>query len=213
MAERSASRRRRKAERPAEIVEAALIEFAENGYVATRLEDVAMRAGITKGTIYVYFQSKEDLFVATLKEQSRPSLELLEAMTAERRGSALDVLRRHLAFVAQRMVEDRAGRDVCRILVSEGHRFPEVVRRWYAEVMGPTMAEITDVLRWGVERGEFRHCAAALYPQLVLAPIVTCMMWPLVAGEERPSDVEHFIGAAIDMLASGLVRGPKLPEI
>lgn len=199
-------RRRRKAERPAEILTAALAEFSEKGFAATRLEDVAARAGITKGTIYVYFPSKEELFVATLKERSQPVMDHLLTLSDDPARSALDILRRHLAFVAESMVEDSVGRDVFRILLAEGHRFPAVVRRWNEEVMEPAMEVISAVLRRGVERGEFRAGAADTFPQLVMAPIIMCNAWPVVAGPDAPLDVRRFVGGALDLFAFGLLE-------
>ena len=107
-------RRRRKAERPIEILQAALEEFSLNGFAATRLEDVAARAGVTKGTIYGYFAGKEDLFVAMLKENSRATIDNLRTLTDDPRASAVHILKRHLTFVGDYMVENPCGRDILR---------------------------------------------------------------------------------------------------
>ena len=92
-------RQRRKAERPTEILDAAFEEFALNGFAGTRLDDVATRAGITKGTIYLYFGSKEDLFIAALKQMMLPLFENITSLMREPKGQASTILRRHLAFV------------------------------------------------------------------------------------------------------------------
>ena len=200
-----AGRRRRKAERPTEILQAALEAFSATGFAATRLDDVAARAGITKGTIYVYFGSKEDLFIATLKEKTRPVFEHFRALASEPDTPAFDILRRHLAFVAEHMVEDPCGRDIMRILLAEGHRFPEVVERWYEEVMGPAIEALAGVVRQGVARGEFRASAATDFPQLVMAPVILCNSWQSLFGGTRPLDVRRFFEATIDLLAHGLL--------
>ena len=205
MAGETGVRRRRKAERPTEILQASLEEFSANGFAATRLEDVATRAGITKGTIYIYFGSKEDLFIATLKEKSRPMIDNLQALTREEGPSAFEILRRHLAFVAEQMVEDPCGRDILRILLAEGHRFPHVVDRWSNEVLEPILAAVGGVVRQGVESGEFRSSAAAEFPQLVMAPIILCNNWLALFGERRPLDVRGFFEATVDLLARGLL--------
>ena len=132
-------RRRLKTERPAAILQAALEEFSAKGFAATRLDDVAARAGITKGTIYLYFPSKEDLFVATLREKVRPILDHLRILAADPDMSAMEVLRNHVALVADHVVEDGCGRDIMRILLAEGHRFPAVVDHWSAEILNPIM--------------------------------------------------------------------------
>ena len=199
-------RQRRKAERPAEILAAALAEFSSQGFAATRLDDVAARAGITKGTIYVYFPSKEDLFVATLKELSRPLTDHLCALTDDPARSAMEILREHLAFVAARIVQDPVGRELFQILLAEGQRFPTVIRRWYAEIMEPATRSIAAVLRRGVERGEFRPGAAEDFPQLIMAPVFMCNAWTVVAGLDHPLDAPRFIDAAVDLFAHGLLR-------
>lgn len=199
-------RRRRKAERPTLILQAALEEFSLNGFAAARLDDVAARAGITKGTIYVYFPSKEDLFMATLKEKTRPVFENLAALAADPEAQALDVLRDHLAFAAAHMVEDACGRDIVRILLAEGHRFPRIAERWYTEVMGPAIEAFGAVLRRGVARGEFRACAVEDFPQLIMAPLFLHHNWRMLFGETRPIDVHRYLDAAFDLLARGLLR-------
>ena len=198
-------RRRRKAERPREILQAALETFSAKGFAATRLDDVAARAGITKGTIYVYFGSKEELFIATLTEKTRPVFDHLAALLEDLRGSALEILRRHFDVVAQHMIEDPCGRDIIRILFAEGHRFPEVVDGWYVEVLGPALAGVGEIVGYGVRRGEFRPTAVEDFPQLVMAPIILCNMWQGLFGERRPLDIRRFFDAAFDLLATGLV--------
>ena len=198
-------RRRLKAERPTTILQAALAEFSLNGFAAARLDDVAARAGITKGTIYVYFPSKEDLFVATLREKTRPVFDNLRHLSADPDNSALEVLRLHLAFVATHMVEDPCGRDIFRILLAEGHRFPSITERWFTEVMGPANEAFADVIGRGVARGEFRGGVVEGYPQLLMAPIFLYHNWQVLFGERRPLDPARFLEAAFDLLAHGLL--------
>ena len=199
-------RRRRKAERPTLILQAALEEFSLKGFAAARLDDVAARAGITKGTIYVYFPSKEDLFLATLKEKTRPVFENLASLAADPDGSAMDILRGHLAFAAGHMVEDPCGRDIFRILLVEGHRFPGMTERWYAEVMGPALEAFAAVLRRGVARGEFRPSIVEEFPQLLMAPLFLHHNWQMLFGAARPLDIHRYLDAAFDLLAHGLLR-------
>ncbi len=199
-------RRRRKAARPTEILQAALEEFSLKGFSAARLDDVAARAGITKGTIYVYFPSKEDLFVAMLKQKSQATTDNLKALTDDPKASAIDILKRHLAFVAEMMVVDPCGRNILRILLAEGERFPSVVDRWFAEVMEPALDALRAVLRRGVEQGEFRASAVADYPQLIMAPFIVCNSWLALAGSQRPIDIRRFFEEAVDLLANGLLR-------
>jgi AcrR family transcriptional regulator len=197
-------RRRRKAERPQEILKAALEVFSEKGFAATRLDDIAIRAGVTKGTIYVYFESKEELFVATVKEQSEPVFQHLIALLEHPDGSALEILRQHLLFAAKQVIEDPRGCGITRIILTEGHRFPAVVDRWYIEVLGPALKAMGDILQYGVDRGEFRPTAMQNFPQLVMAPVILCHIWQGLFGDRRALDIKNAIEASLDVFAKGL---------
>jgi len=197
-------RRRRKAERPREILQAALEVFSEHGFTATRLDDIANRAGVTKGTIYVYFESKEELFLATVKEQTEPVFQHLAALLEHPEGPAIEMLRRHLLFAAKHMIDDSRGCGITRIILTEGHRFPAVVDRWYVEVLGPALKAMGDILQYGVDRGEFRAAAIQNFPQFMMAPVVLCHIWQGLFEERRPLDIMNAIEASIDVFAKGL---------
>ncbi|MCF4129232.1 TetR/AcrR family transcriptional regulator [Methylobacterium sp. SyP6R] len=200
-------RRRRKEERPGEIVQAAFEEFARSGFAATKLDDVAARAGITKGTIYLYFPSKEDLFLATMHEMSRPSREHLAALTAAPEGSAMAILRTHFAFEYAQMVEDRRTREIIRMLLAEVSRFPDLVERWRAEVIGPEVEALRRVVRYGIARGEFRASAAEEFPHLLFAPVIMACTWRLMFGDDHALDGAAYLAGHLDLLERGLVRG------
>lgn len=195
---------RRKEQRPAEILAAAFDAFSANGFAGTRLEDVAERAGITKGTIYVYFASKEDLFIAALKEQCRPLFDNLVALAREPSGPALAILKAHLDFSARDLLEDARKRDVVRMLMGEGQRFPELVERWHDEVIEPGLEAIATVIRYGVARGEFRPSAVDAFPHLILAPTMLAINWLSIYGDRKPLDFERLFAAAFDLFAHGL---------
>lgn len=203
-------RRRRKEARPSEILDAAFDVFATNGFAGTRLDDIAARAGITKGTIYLYFGGKEDLFVATLKAMTGPTLDNLTKLITEPRGPAVDILREHLAFAADLMVSDRRRRDVIRILMAEGARFPTLVDRWHADVVAPCLAAFQSVVDYGIARGEFRASAVGDVPRLLLAPIILANNWLLMFDERHPLDVRRFFDVALDVLVHGLARQPTV---
>src|SRR5580704_9817167 len=121
---RTEARRRRKAERPGEILEAAFTEFARNGYAATTLDQIAERAGVTKGTIYVYFESKEHLFISVVRELMKVTLDITEDLLNRHQGSTADLLREQFNFIYQHIVEDRRRREAARMLIAEASRFP-----------------------------------------------------------------------------------------
>ncbi len=113
------TRRRRKAERPHEILEAAFIEFSRNGYAMTTLDQIAERAGVTKGTIYVYFENKEHLFISMVRELMKVTLDTVQEMFERHDGSTADLLRAQFSFIYQHIVEDRRRREVVRMLIAE----------------------------------------------------------------------------------------------
>ncbi|WP_298956796.1 TetR/AcrR family transcriptional regulator [uncultured Methylobacterium sp.] len=201
-------RRRRKEARPGEILDAAFEEFSAAGFAATRLDDVANRAGITKGTIYVYFPNKEELFLATIKERMRPTLEHMEALTASPRGSAMDILREHFGFVYGRMVEDPQGREMLRMLIAEGGRFPALTERWHAEVINPSVEALRRVVRYGIDRGEFHATAAEEFPHLIFSPVMMACTWKTLFGDAHPLDIARYREAHLTMLALSLERRP-----
>src|SRR5215469_3580593 len=136
---RTEARRRRKAERPGEILEAAFTEFARNGYAATTLDQIAERAGVTKGTIYVYFENKEHLFISMVHEFTKATFDIVEDMFETHEGSTADLLRMQFSFIYQHIVEDQRRRDVLRMLIADASRFPELSDRYYQEILQPCM--------------------------------------------------------------------------
>src|ERR1700732_202109 len=128
------TRRRRKAERPQEILEAAFVEFSRNGYATTTLDQIAERAGVTKGTIYVYFENKEHLFISMVREITKATLDTVQGMFESHEGSTADLLRTQFSFIYQHIVEDRRRREVLRMLIAEAPRFPELADRYHQEI-------------------------------------------------------------------------------
>src|SRR5580704_17434449 len=153
---RPETRRRRKAERPQEILEAAFTEFSRNGYAVTTLERIAERAGVTKGTIYVYFESKEHLFISMVREVTKVTLDTVHGMFERHDGSTADLLRAQFSFIYQHIVEDRRRREVVRMLIAEAPRFPALADRYHEEILRPCIALLQRAIQRGIDRGEIR---------------------------------------------------------
>lgn len=198
-------RQRRKEARPGEILEAAFEEFAQKGFAATRVDDVALRAGITKGTVYLYFPSKEELFVATFKEMVQPTLDLLSSLATNPKGPAMDILRAYFRFVYDALVHDRRGRELLRLLLADGVRFPELAVRWRDEVVEPINTRLAAVVDYGVGRGEFRPVAAGELPNLMMAPAVSASIWRTLFGDAYAMDLTAFFDGHLDMLERTLI--------
>lgn len=201
-------RRRRKAERPGEILDAAFDAFSERGYAGTRLEDVAARAGVTKGTIYVYFPTKEKLFEEMVRSHSAGLLADADAIRARAQGTSADKLRVLTEFFFNRCVEDRRGREMMRFMIAEGKCFPQLVAEHYRDFVTPMMAMVAALLEEGVKAGQFRADLNSETVKIVIAPTVFLSMARLIFGDTLPLDKPAFIAAHIDVVLNGLLAKP-----
>ncbi len=201
-------RRRRKAERPHEILEAAFAEFSRNGYAVTTLEQIAERAGVTKGTIYVYFDSKEQLFITMVRELMKVTLDALEEMLETHQGSTVDLLRAQFSFIYQHIVEDRRRREMARLLIAEASRFPGLTDRYHEDIHRPCMAILEKTIQRGVDRGEFRNSAVTDCPLVIIAPIALVDTWIMMFEDRHPLDLKTYFNAHLDLVINGLLAKP-----
>src|ERR1700758_5041533 len=186
---RPETRRRRKAERPQEILDAAFQEFSRNGYAATALEQVAERAGVTKGTIYVYFDSKEHLFISMVRDFTKATLDTVIEMFERHEGSTADLLRAQFSFIYEHIVGDRRRREVLRMLIAEASRFPELADRYHAEILQPCLDMLGGAIRRGIDRGEIKKSSIVDNPQVVIAPIALVDLWMMLFDDRHPLDM------------------------
>jgi AcrR family transcriptional regulator len=205
---RAEPRRRRKAERPQEILEAAFAQFSRNGYAMTTLEQIAERAGVTKGTIYVYFDSKEHLFISMVRELMKVTLDTLQEMLESHQGSTAELLRAQFSFIYQHIVEDRRRREMARLLIAEASRFPALTDRYQEEIQRPCMDLLTKTIQRGVDRGEIRKSAAAECPLVMIAPIALVDTWMMMFEDRHPLDLKAYFDAHLDLVLHGLLVKP-----
>jgi AcrR family transcriptional regulator len=196
-------RRRRKAARPAEILDAGLAEFAEKGFAATRLDDVAIRAGIAKGTIYLYFPSKEALFEAAIRDRLLGVIEGFSASTDGFEGTTEELLRRLLTLLYARVVGSDAA-VLLKVMVAEGNRFPGLVTLYHDTVLSRGLTLIRAILARGIARGEVRDGPAARDPRLIVAPAIVAAIWTLVFAPASPLDRNAFLEGHLDLILNGL---------
>lgn len=201
-------RRRRKAERPGEILDAAFEAFAERGYAATRLEDVAARAGVTKGTIYVYFPTKEKLFEEMVRSHSGCLLADADTFVAGAKGASAEKLRALLNFLYGRCVEDRRGREILRFMIADGKNFPQLVAEHYRDFVLPLLGMVSAFLEEGVEAGQFRADLTRETVRIVIAPTLFLSVVRLIFGDATPVDEEAYVAAHIDLTLNGLMVKP-----
>jgi AcrR family transcriptional regulator len=200
---------RRKEARPAEIVAAALEAFVERGYTATKLEDVARRAGITKGTMYLYFANKEELFKAVVRESIVPVIALGERMAQEHRGASRDLLADLIRGWWEHIGSSKIS-GIPKLMMAEAGNFPELARFYFDEVVQRGQRLITGVLQQGVERGEFRPLDLAVAAKLAFAPLVHFAVMKHSFGHcvAIPLDPHVVIEAHIDVFTRGISRDP-----
>lgn len=198
-------RRRRKDARPGEIIAAGLLEFAERGFAAARLEDVARRAGIVKGTIYRYFDSKEALFEAALKSRIGPLFEDFGPLVRDFPGPTRELLR----IVIETMYRELFGTDLrilVRIIITEGSRFPAISELYYRESVSKGRSLIRTIVKRGVERGEFREGPVTRLPEVLVAPAIMAMIWQTTFDRFDPIGADRFAAAHVDLVLNGLCR-------
>ena len=203
-AKSSPRRRELKLHRQEEILAAALEEFGANGYAATRLEDVAKRAGIAKGTIYLYFRDKERLFGAVVRTLIRKRIDALTGMLS---GSAEELLCELLSQM-YKVVRNPKARSIVRMLIAESGKFPQLADIYHREVIGRGLNRVRRVLKKGVATGEFRQTKAAQFPQILVAPGVLAIMWQLLHGERHRLDLDAYSKAHLEFVLNSLRKQP-----
>ena len=168
--------RRRKADRPAEIVEAAMAVFAERGFAAARLEEIARRAGVSKGALYLYFETKEEIFRAVVDQAIAPNIEAVRAMVAAHPGPLADLLR----LVAQRvgtLMETLPVGGVIKMVIAEAGNFPALARVWHEDLVAHILGALTDAIRAAQGRGEVRPGDPRVYALEIIAPMLVGLIW------------------------------------
>jgi AcrR family transcriptional regulator len=198
-------RARRKAERPGEILGAAFEAFAERGFAGTRMEDIAARAGVTKGAIYCYFETKERLFEEMVDHFSQDILSDAGAMLAAAQGSSAEKLKAYLVYMFGRCARDRYGREMIRFMVSDGKSFPQLVERHYRDFFAPAMRMVSELLAAGIASGEFRPEIAKHGAEIVVAPSVFLTLMRLIFDQSLEIDEEAYIASHADLLLNGLL--------
>lgn len=199
-------RQRRKEARPAELTAAALDLFVERGFAATRLEDVAARAGVSKGTLYLYFSSKEELFKAVIQNGLLPVLAQGEEMMAQHRGDASSLLR-ELILRWWQLVVNTPLSAIHKLIISESGNFPEVARYFHEQVASRKDKLLGSVLQKGMQSGEFRTMDIPATIDLISAPIMMRVLWryslKACSSTGQPDD-DVYLNTYLDLLLNGL---------
>lgn len=193
-----------------QILDAAFEEFSAKGYEAARLDDVAKRAGIAKGTIYLYFKNKELLFRAVLRDLITYVLEDFEELVQKFTGTAEDLIRELLSRQYSQVVSNDKARSIIRLLISESRSFPQLSEIYYRDIILPGMSALRLILEKGAASSDFAQTSIAQFPQILIAPGVLAVVWSLILGERHPLDLEAYKEAHLQFVLAGL-RGSCRP--
>ena len=207
-------RKRRKEARPSELLEAALELFVEKGFAATRLEDVASRAGVSKGTLYLYFENKDALFKAVVQEGIIPVIAENEAIAAHHTGSSFDLLEILLNNWWAK-IGRTAFAGIPKLIVSESRNFPELARFYYENVISRGRALVGGALQRGMTSGEFRSMEVETTIDVVLAPILMLLIWrhSMSCCQNTESDPQLYLRIHMDLLRQGLRKTQKESQV
>jgi AcrR family transcriptional regulator len=199
----SPRRREQQVRRQAEILKAAFEVFAAKGFEAARIDDVAQRAGIAKGTIYLYFPDKERLFQAVVRNLIPRRFDLLVKSLP---GPPTELVQALLSQMYLNIVRNEKVRPIARMLVAESARFPQLADIYHREIIAPGMRAMREALRKGRASGEFRKTRALEFPQLVVAPALVAMLWKLLFADRHPLDLDAYMKAHMEFVLGGLEK-------
>ena len=200
----SADDKETKSKRIRFILSAALDEFVEKGFAAARLDAIAQRAGVAKGTIYLYFDTKEALFEEAARAIIGPMVARFESLAAAPQDGAEAALRQMVRTLYNDVISDPRKRSLLRLIISQGPRFRDLLRFYHDEVISPSMGALKRVLAYGVAHGEFAESPATEHPQLVLGPALTAAIWTILFHEIEPIDLDAFCEAHLDFVMRAL---------
>lgn len=197
--------RRRAEARPDEVLDAALDLFIAHGFAATRVEDIAVRAGLSKGAVYLYFDSKEAILEALVRRSIVPVAKNAAEMARSAPGDPRDVIRMMVTLVAGRISDPRIS-AIPRLVIAESGNFPRLAKMYREEVLDRALTALETLIRTGVERGVFRPVDPRLAVRNVVGPMLAHALLAGVFGitEGDGADPRRFVESHLDILLNGL---------
>jgi AcrR family transcriptional regulator len=191
-----------------EILEAAFEEFAANGYESTRLDDVANRAGIAKGTIYLYFKNKELLFRTVLQDQIGHIVRDCQEYAQESSIPTEDLIRELLSQQYSHLVQDPKACSIVRLLIAESRKFPQLADIYYDDVVLPRVSALRFILEKRGSGAESKQFSISEFPQILLAPGILAVLWSLIFADRHPLNFQAYKEAHLQLVLNAL-RGPS----
>ena len=196
--------RRRKEARPSELIAAALELFVERGFSATKLDDVATKAGVSKGTLYLYFESKDALFKAVIEQGIFPILEEGATLLQQFEGDSASLLQEFILRWWQLMGETTLG-GIPKLMIAEAGNFPEVATYYYDKVIVRGRDLLREVLKRGIAAGEFRSMEIESAIDVIMAPVLMLIIWRFSRAPCGVGDAKLYMHTYLDMLLNGLM--------
>ena len=193
-----ANRAERAAERRQAIIDAAMEEFISRGFAATRLDDIAKRAGVAKGTIYLHFKDKESMFEELIRTAIVPLVGTLTGPPPPG-ASIRDALEGFARVFIQEIATTRRG-DIVRLIIAEGPRFPAIADFYYREVISRGLAGMRALIELAVARGEIRFPELARFPQIMVAPAIVAVVWKTLFERHAPLDALEMFRVHLDLI-------------
>ena len=211
MTDTPSHRQRRKESRPGEILTAALAIFHSKGFAASKIEDVALAAGVTKGTVYLYFASKEELFKAAIRETILPNFDRIK-QASQIETSAHNRLHSALSTWATGMNNCRGS--ISKLMISEAGNFPELALFYREEVIGRFRQILVDILEYGIARGEFRPCDSEKVTRMLVSPILLGNIWrhTFPGQDDIQSDSVELAEFILDVVLHGIAHPLETSE-
>lgn len=198
---------RRKDERPAEILMAALSIFVSKGFVSTKIDEIADKAGVSKGTVYLYYASKEILFKEMVHELMVPRIKEVESYISSYQGSQGELLK---VIIRQwwQTVKSSGLTGVPKLIISEADKFPDLTRFYVTEVIQRIQSILVKILNKGMENNEFNQIEPILSARVIMSSLVYFSMWDtsLKKYDQKGLNVEDLLEQQIKILVNGIVK-------
>lgn len=190
-----------------DIIQAALEAFDRDGFDAAKISDIANRAGVAKGTLYLYFDSKADLLKGVLIYSILPSLERINEATVSHTGSAVELLSLQFEMISAQMTSP-GMKTLLRYMISGGQRHQEIIDFYYENVVQKGSSLIRSTLEYGVKRGEFRADVIDINPLVLAGTHVQAAIWNILFHDHAALDIDKFVDDNMALILNGLLPKP-----
>lgn len=197
-------RKRRKEARPSEILQAAVEELAECGFAGAKIDNIASRAGVAKGTVYLYYSTKEELFEAIVRDRISPVFGLITKMVKLWPGSSTSLLKKIIEKFYSEMVENEERRMILRTLISESSRFGELAAFYHAEILVGAKKMLRSIIKRGIKNGEFRDTPIAKDPRVIVGPAIFAAIWKMTFEDAEKLNTKQYMEAHLDLVIHAL---------